>query len=91
MVYCFNFLDYLHNRKQPVVNVIDGSLSGLLPVASGEPQGYILGPLIFIFFNDDIWEGISEGSEITLYTGTAMVYWLPQNRYLKLHIIYIKA
>ena len=57
--------DYLSNRKQQVV--INGSLSGLLPVLSGVPQGSILGPLLTILFIDGICEAITEGTNLEFH------------------------
>ena len=66
------FRDYLYNRKQRVA--INGSLSGLLDVASGVPQGSILGPLLFILFIDDICDEINDGTEIALYADDTKIW-----------------
>ena len=64
--------DYLCNRYQQVA--INGSLSGLLPVSSGVPQGSILGPLLFILFIDDICDEISEGTNLGLYADDTKIW-----------------
>ena len=43
---------WLSNRKQRVV--IDGYCSEWKDVSSGEPQGSVLGPILFIIFTNDI-------------------------------------
>ena len=49
---------YLTNRKQCVS--INGSLSKLLPLSSGVPQGSILGPLLYSIFTNDLPEVIEK-------------------------------
>ena len=52
---------YLADRSQAVC--IDGSLSRLLPVRQGVPQGSILGPLLYTIFTNELPEIIHDGQE----------------------------
>ena len=49
---------YLSDRSQCVI--IEGSLSKLLPVNSGVPQGSILGPLFYTLFTNELPEVIHD-------------------------------
>ena len=61
-----NFLkNYLQGRSQRVV--IGNSSSTVKAVLSGVPQGSILGPLLFVLFINDLPEGLSPGTYISLY------------------------
>ena len=65
--------DYLTLRKQQVV--VDGATSGQVPVASGVPQGSVLGPLLFSIYINGITEvSISPHSYRVLYADDVLLY-----------------
>ena len=66
------FVNYLKDRYQRVV--IKNEQSGFLRVNSGVPQGSIIGPTLFILFLNDITEGLSEGTDITMYADDTKVW-----------------
>ncbi len=59
------FTSYLHGRMQTVI--IDGSLSGSLPVTVGVPQRSILGPLLFILYVNEL-PRVAENCLTSMYT-----------------------
>lgn len=66
------FSSYLFNRRQRVV--IDGTASDWLPVASGVPQGSILGPILFLLYTNDLGSNLSQGTSIALYADDAKIF-----------------
>ena len=66
------FCSYLTGRKQCVI--IEGDLSDWCDVASGVPQGSILGPLLFLMYINDMVEELSESTNIALFADDAKIY-----------------
>ena len=60
----------LSNRKQAVV--LEGDKSDYVAVESGVPQGYVLGPSLFLYYINDIPAGLS--STILLFTDDTIAY-----------------
>ena len=53
---------------------VNGSSSDVLPVISGVPQGSVLGPLLFIFYINDITMVPLSDSTMSLYADDLMLY-----------------
>ena len=69
------FASYLDNRKQRVA--VEGSLSDILGVNAGVPQGSILGPLLFLIYINDIVDEI--GSCIRLFADDTSLYMIVED------------
>ncbi len=62
--------DFLTNRTQNVV--LDGESSYTGKVISGEPQGSVLGPSLFLYYINDLPEGL--GSKVRLFADDTVIY-----------------
>ncbi len=63
---------WLTNRTQQVV--VDGEASEPTPVASGVPQGTVLGPLMFLLYINDIGENIDNSKKIKLFADDCLLF-----------------
>lgn len=68
----FWVIDYLKNRIQYVE--IGDQRSGCLPVASGVPQGSVLGPLLFLLYINDIVSVVCSSVQIRLFADDCVLY-----------------
>ena len=66
------FSSYLDNRKQAVL--CHDELSCFVDVTCGVPQGSVLGPFLFLLFNNDISQFTSDGCLTNLYADDSMIY-----------------
>ena len=66
------FTDYLFDRNQIVE--INNVHSNMEPICCGVPQGFILGPLLFIVFFNDIADKIQHSNVITYADDTVVYY-----------------
>ena len=64
--------NYLKDRKQRVV--IGNSHSSNCKVNSGVPQGSILGPILFVMFINDLPEGLSPDTNVSLYADDTKIW-----------------
>ena len=60
--------NFLSNRSQSVL--VEGACSSSIPIISGVPQGSVLGPCLFLFYINDIADGLS--SSVRLFADCQM-------------------
>ena len=70
------FSDYINNREQYVS--LDNCTSEILPVTCDVPQGFILGPLLFILFINDI-VNTSNLTEFIMFADDTILFFKHQN------------
>ena len=61
---------FLGDRSQRVV--VGGEQSDSVPVTSGEPQGYVLGPILFLVYINDLPENVT--SQVRLFADDTDMY-----------------
>ena len=66
---------FLTDRTQAVV--VEGKSSSKVPVLSGVPQGSVLGPCLFVYYINDIAEGLT--SNTRLFADDTMIYLAVKN------------
>ncbi len=62
---------FLDNRSQSVI--LNGAHSDIIDVASGVPQGSVLGPLLFLIYINDLPEHVSS-SKVRLFADDTAIY-----------------
>ena len=67
---CSSYLSSFSCKRQRVS--LDGKVSTSVDVVSGEPQGSVLGPLLFILYTFDLFHVV--GSHIVGYASDTMIY-----------------
>ena len=76
--------NYFSDRKQRVS--INNIFSSTLQAKSGVSQGSILGPLLFVLFINDIYENLSNETNIALYADDTKI-WRQKTSYNDLYAL----
>ena len=66
------FSDYLTNQTQ--YTIANGEKSKLAKTNCGVPQGSVLGPLLFLLYNNDIPSALQEGFKLRLFADDSNVF-----------------
>ena len=69
------FESYLRNREQPVV--LNGYYSDYSEIESGVPQGFVLGPLLFLIYINDLKRNVK--SNIKFFADDTMLFSIVDN------------
>ena len=65
--------DFLTDRTQTVVGLLEGEMSSKAPVTSGVPQGTVLGPILFLIYINDFPEYLQH-STLRLFADDSIIY-----------------
>jgi len=65
-------ISFLYNRKQRIR--LNNTFSEWKQVISGIPQGFILGPLLFLIYVNDIQKICKSGSDLYLYANDSKLF-----------------
>ncbi len=66
------FRSYLTNRKQYVY--VNGTKSEVMEIASGVPQGSVLGPLLFFIYVNDIQNAVNNDNKLILFADDTNIF-----------------
>ncbi len=63
---------YLTNLKQYVY--VNGTKSEVMEIASGVPQGSVLGPLLFLIYVNDVQNAVNNDNKLILFADDTNVF-----------------
>ena len=61
------------------IAIVNGSFNNIKPISAGILQGFILGPLIFVLFTNDVYTLCKKNIEIYLYADDTVIIFHTNN------------